>query len=177
MPTPPTYTRSWYDVGGQQDVGIERFWTWAQARVVVQLTGVAPNFSFGFGSHNEEYPATVGFGGADLTFRTFRGIPLGVDGTFNQVQQPPPSTDINWYFFWGGFYEVPPDSGIYVQGIGAGVDQDDLGGILDNAVVVCQNATFTTNSSARNPAGLGQFIASYPAGDPGPGDFVSVTTA
>lgn len=177
MPTPPAYTPTWYTIGGFQPNPIVsgNFWTWAQVRSSMQLTATPGSFAWGVASHAIEYPTLVG-GAADTNGSIFRGIPYGIDGNFYTEPEPPPSTDIKWYFFWGGFYESPPGSGIYIQGIGAGLDENEIGGILDGANVTCQFAGFTTNASARDASGVGQYIASYPAGDPGPGNFVSVTS-
>lgn len=180
MPVEPAYTRSWSIVGGPYQpmpATLERFWTWGQVRTVMQVTGSGANFAWGAAaSHSMKYPTVIS-AGADLNGKTFRGIPGGIDGAFYTQSQLTPPFDVDWFFFWGGYYEAPPGSGIFVQGIGAGLDQDDMAGALDGATVVCQNATFVTDSSAWNSAGVGQFIASYPAGNPGPGAFVSVITA
>jgi len=141
----------------------------------MQVTGSGASFTWGVYSHQEQYPSVVSAAG-DTKGTLFRGIPFGIDGNFYTEPEPPPSTDIKWFFFWGGFYEVPPGSGIYVQGIGAGLDAAEVGPILDGASVVCQFTSFVTNASARDSTGVGQYIASYPAGDPGPGNFVSVTS-
>lgn len=180
MPNPPATTPSWYTIGGTQPPpGIfGNFWTWAQVRVAMQVGGTGGSFTWGVGFHQQAYPNLISPGAAaDTKGLVFRGIPIGIDGAFYTEPQNPPSTDVDWYFFWGGFYEVPPGSGTYVQGIGAGVDQSEIGGILDGATVVCQNLTFVTGPAARDPSGVGQFLASYPAGNPGPGSFVSVTSA
>lgn len=180
MPTPPAYSPSWYTIGGTQPPpGIfGNFWTWAQVRVAIQVGGAGPNTFWGIGVHQQGYPQVISAGSAaDSKGLLFRGIPIGIDAAFYTEAQPAPSTDLNWYFFWGNYYESPPGSGIFLQGIGASVDQNDIGGILDGATVVCQNLVFVTNSTARDPSGKGQFLATYPAGNPGPGSFVSVTSA
>lgn len=169
MPNPPFITKSWYEIG---TAGLaSNYWTWAQVRVAVDsLGGVAPIFSFGVGSHSQIYDDSP-----DTTGRIFRGIPKGVGATFLQVPQASPSTDINWYFFWGGFYESPPESGIFVQGIGAGLADTEISQILDGSSIVCENSSFVSGASARDASGQGQFIGSFPPG-PGPGSILSITT-
>lgn len=170
MANPPTITRSWFDVGGPQPSPGEArvFWTWGQVRCAVIIDGLNAVFEWGYGSH------TVNYSPAEAQERLFRGIPFGVNGTFISSAQPPPSTDIDWYFFWGGIYETPPESGNFVIGIGAGLDDQEIGLILDGAQVSCQNISFTTSSSARDPSSPnGQLIGSLPQGT-NPGNVQSI---
>lgn len=170
MPNPPFITKSWAEIGTEA-LG-KNYWTWAQVRVAVDsLGGAPPIFGFGFGSHSETYDHTP-----DTTGRIFRGIPNGVGANFLSEPEPFPSTDFKWYFFWGGFFEVPPESGNFVQGIGAGLDNNEIGLILDGASIVCQHTSFVTGSAARDASGKGQLIGSFPVG-PGPGSIISITTA
>jgi hypothetical protein len=172
MATQPTINKSWYDVGGPQVGSLRLFWTWAQARVAVSSNNeIGPAFQFGFGLHSALYnfaPDTKG--------KLFRGVPFGVGASFYQEAQEHPSTDVDWYFFWGGYVENPPDSGNFVQSIYASVDNAEIGLILDGTTVVCSNTTFMADASARDPSGVGQFIGSFPADNP-PGAITSMTTA
>jgi hypothetical protein len=173
MPILPPITRSWFEIGGTQPQpdGITRFWTWAQVRTAVTIDGTPAAFAFGFGSHSKTYSP------AETQGRLFRGIPLGINGTFVSVAQAAPSTDYDWFFFWGGVYESPPESGIFVNGIGAGLDESEIGTVLDGAAVVCQNISFTTTSAARDAGTAnGQLIGSLPNGTT-PGAVTSITLA
>lgn len=171
MPTLPPITRSWFDIGGQQPSPgeVRVFWTWGQVRTAVMIDGLNAVFQWGIGSHTANYSP------AESKGRLFRGIPLGVNGTFTSVGQPAPSTDVDWYFFWGGIYETPPDSGNFLNGIGAALDANEIGIILDGAQVTCQNISFTTSSAARdNSTPNGQLIGSLPQGT-NPGAVQSIT--
>jgi len=172
MPTLPTVQRSWFEIGGAQPRdGVRSFWTWAQARTAVMIDGLTPAVVFGFGLHSQTYSP------AESQGRLFRGIPGGINGTFISIGQPAPSTDVDWYFFWGGVFETPPDSGNFTNGIGAGLDAAEIGTVLDGAQVVCQNITFTTTADARDPGTAnGQLIGALPSGT-FPGDVQAITLA
>lgn len=174
MASPPFITPgSWWDIGGSPlTISGPKKSTWAQTRVAVSSLNETAPISF-FSSVG---PSSIFYQYApDTTGRIFRGVPLGVACTFYTEPEPAPSTDVKWYFFWGGYYESPPDSGIYVQGIGAGLDANEIGTILDGATIVCQNTSFVAGSAARDASGVGQYVASYPAGT-GPGSINSITT-
>ena len=171
MPALPPITRSWFEIGGQQPQpdGIRRFWTWAQVRTAIEINGIPASFVFGTGVHSQTYPAS------ESQARLFRGIPKGINGTFVSQPQQAPSTDYDWFFFWGGIYESPPESGLFINGIGAGLDVSEIGIILDGAQVACQNISFTTSSAARdNSTPNGQLIGSLPQGT-SPGAVQSIT--
>lgn len=172
MANPPTITKSWNDVGGVQNVFAANYWTWAQARVAVSsLGGTPPNYQFGIGFHSVTYNKAE-----DTKGRIFRGVPLGVGADFYTEPLPPPSSDLNWYFFWGGYYDDPNNPGNFIQGIGAALDNPEIGLILDGVTVNCQAISFVSGPAARDASGKGQFIGSFP-GSSGPGAITSMSTA
>lgn len=172
MANPPAISKSWNDIGGVQNVFAANYWTWAQARVAVSsLGGSPPNFTFGLGSHSATYDDAP-----DTKGKIFRGVPFGVGANFYTEPEDPPSTAIKWYFFWGGYYESPPDSGNYVQGIGAALADTEIGLILDGVTVNCQATSFVSGPAARDASGKGQFIGSFPGSSQGPGAITSMTT-
>lgn len=190
MPNPPFIVEDEriYYVGGTQPavsptpVPFRRFYTWASNRVMMvgddESAGPTGFINYGFYERNSPYPPYVnGFqqGAVDTKAKLFRGVPYGIAIAFKFDPQPtdPPTNDV--YAFWGGFYEFPPDSGQILQAIGAAIDWNEYGLILNGAVVVCENVSFTTAPSSYDASGMGQLLGNYPA-DWLPGQVVSITS-
>ena len=150
MPLPPL-TKDYITVGGTQAFS-GTLWTWGQARTTViaapHSTGA---FSWGNVSHHLDYynNGINGIEAVDAEGRLFRGqtfSAVGYNDYFTPNPSPPPPDDQR--FFYGGFYEFPFGSGIFIPGIGSGLDIEEQPTILGGATFVGATATVTTGATS-----------------------------
>ena len=153
MPLPPL-TKDYITVGGEQAVFSynKTLWTWGQVRVAVVAS---PHSGFGGvfwdnQSHHYDYydNGINGIEAVDAEGRLFRGQPFSVVG-YNDWSTPgiPPAPTVE-RFFYGGFVESPPGSGIFIPGIGSGLDIEEQPTILGGATFVGAGATVTTGATS-----------------------------
>ena len=171
----PSLTRDYITVGGAQ-LSFDTLWTWGQARTAVYAAPHgAGGYSWGNVSHHIDY-YNNGINGIEVVEsgnRLFRGQPFSTIG-YNDYSTPntPPTPD-DQRFFYGGFYESPFGSGIYVPGIGSGLDIEEQPTVLGGATFVGATATVTTGATSYdNSDPAGQNI-----GPIGTGTISSVTLA
>jgi len=175
MPLPPL-TLDYITVGGTQTFSGTAY-TWGQMRTAVYA---APHSTSGsswgnYGHAIDYYDNGInGIDAVESGDRLFRGQPfstVGYNDYFTANPSPPPADDQR--FFYGSFYESPPGSGIFVPGIGSGLDIEEQPTILGGATFVGSGATVTTTApSYDNSDPAGQNI-----GDPATGTISSVTLA
>ena len=146
MPLPPL-TKDYVTVGGTQ-AALDTLWTWGQVRTPVYA---APHTEVNYNSwvnvgHAIDYIIGVlGIEAVESGDRLFRGHPFGAIG-YNDWSTPNPNPPFNnfYRFYYGGVYESPPGSGIYVPAIGSGLDSEEQATILGGATVVGSGTTITT---------------------------------
>jgi hypothetical protein len=158
MPLPPL-TRDYITVGGAQTF-IGTSYTWGQMRTAVYAAPHATGSSdWGNFGHAIDYYDT-GFNGIEAVEsgnRLFRGQIFSTVG-YNDYSTPNPTPgapDIQ-RFFYGSFFESPPGSGIFVPGIGSGLDIEEQATILGGATFVGSGSSVTTGPTSydnSDPAG------------------------
>jgi len=149
MPLPPL-TKDYVTIGGTQpnSDGFS-YWTWAQVRTPVTAAQHATGgFSWGSGNfHARDYVNPIyGIDAVDSQNRLFRGIPNSAIG-YNDWTTPSGS-GVDQRFFFGTFYESPFGSGIFIPGVGVGLDKEEEGPILLSSVFVGSGGSVTVSSDA-----------------------------
>lgn len=167
MPLPPL-TRDYIRIGGAQTFS-GTVWTWGQIRTAVYAAPHAQGSTdWGNFGHAIDYYDT-GFNGIEAVEsgnRLFRGIPFSTVG-YNDYSTPPatPGAPAIQRFFYGSFYESPFGSGIFVPGIGSGLDIEEQPVILGGATFVGSGTSITTTApSYDNSDPDGQNIGTTPLG-------------
>ena len=143
----PSLTLDYITVGGTQAFSGTAY-TWGQMRTAVYA---APHAFSSSGWSN--YGHTIdyyndGFNGieaVEVGNRLFRGQLFSTVGynDWSTVVSPPPDDQ---RFFYGSFFESPPNSGLYIPGVGSGLDIEEQATILGGAVFVGSLVTITTTA-------------------------------
>ena len=146
----PTLTKDYITVGGTQAFS-GTLWTWGQARTTVIAAPHGTGYSdwSNFSHHIDYYNNGInGIEAVDAENRLFRGQLFSVVG-YNDWSTPnTPPAPADQRFFYGGFYESPPGSGIFIPGIGSGLDIEEQPTILGGATFVGAGATVTTGATS-----------------------------
>lgn len=161
----PSLTLDYITVGGTQAFSGTAY-TWGQMRTAVYAAPHASgSFVWSNYAHNIDYYDT-GFNGieaVEVGNRLFRGQLFSTVG-YNDwsTPNPPPTVDTQ-RFFYGAFFESPPNSGLFIPSVSSGLDIEELATILGGAVFVGSASTITTTAP------------SYDGSDPD-GQNISATT-
>jgi hypothetical protein len=141
----PSLTLDYITVGGAQAFSGTAF-TWGQMRTAVYAAPHAFTSSiFSNFGHSIDYYNT-GFNGIEAVEdgnRLFRGQPFSTVGynDWTTAGTPPDQR-----FFYGSFFESPPNSGLYIPGVGSGLDIEEVATILSGATFVGSAFTVTTTA-------------------------------
>lgn len=165
-----------YIIGGIQPTFYKTY-TWAQIRTVVSSDGFNNPPVFGLQGHSMKYPFRISPPGVlDDNWKMIRGAPYGTPMGFKFEYVPGDPVSYEYYFFWGQLIEVIIDGEItYIQSFGTSIDNSELAEVLDDVSITCQNASFITNSSARDSSGMGQYIGTFPNAI-GPGEIIQIAS-
>jgi len=155
----PTLTKDYITVGGTQAFS-GTAWTWGQMRTAVYAAPHSTSgSSWGNVSHHIDYydNGINGIEAVESGNRLFRGQPFSTVGyndyfTANPIPPPPDFQR----FFYGSFFESPFGSGIFVPGVGSGLDIEEQPTILGGATFVGVGLTVTTTAPSydgSDPAG------------------------
>lgn len=154
----PALVRDYVTIGGTQpNPDSYYYWTWAQVRTPVTAAPHGTGY-FEWGSANfharDYYSPVYGIEAVESGDRLFRGIPNSAIG-YNDWTTPA-GAGVDQRFFFGTFVENPFGSGIYVPGVGVGLDKDEEGQILAGSTFVGSGGTVTVSADAydgTNPDG------------------------